>query len=193
MPDGQAWRNDVIEDMERPGGATRTGDEAATQDGAASELDQLRAESAELLDTLQRSRAEFANYRRRVEQEREMARHRATEEIIRKLLPLADDFERALTSAPDAIAADAWFEGFRLVERKLWNLLSSEGVKPMESLGQPFDPSRHDAVMVEEGVENADTVVEEFQRGYLVNDTVLRPAMVKVGAQPGESDETPRA
>ncbi|MCO5176081.1 MAG: nucleotide exchange factor GrpE [Thermomicrobiales bacterium] len=185
----------MIEDLERTGGGdpAEDGEFATTGNDAVSELDQLRAESAELLDTLQRSRAEFANYRRRVEQEREMARHRATEEIIRKLLPIADDFERALTSAPEAIAADAWFEGFRLVERKLWNLLSGEGVKPMESLGQPFDPSRHDAVMIEEGVTNADTVVEEFQRGYLVNDTVIRPAMVKVGAQPNAADETPQA
>lgn len=184
----------MIEDLERAGGGSTAEDgEFATASGEMTELDQLRVESAELLDTLQRSRAEFANYRRRVEQEREMARHRATEEIIRKLLPIADDFERALVSAPEAIAADAWFEGFRLVERKLWNVLSSEGVKPMESIGQPFDPSRHDAVMIEEGVQNATTVVEEFQRGYLVNETVLRPAMVKVGAQSSDVDESPQA
>ena len=83
--------------------------------------------------------------------------------------------------------------GIRLVERKLWNVLSSEGVAPMESVGQPFDPARHDAVMVDEGAERADTVVEEFQRGYLVHDSVLRPAMVKVGSNPNGAGSGPQA
>lgn len=180
----------MVEDISRPDGAAR---EAPSEAEGASELEQLRAESAELLDTLQRSRAEFANYRRRVEQERELSRQRATEDIVRKLLPIADDFERALKSVPDEIAADAWFEGIRLVERKLWNVLASEGVEPMESVGQPFDPTRHDAVMVDEGAERADTVVEEFQRGYLVKDAVLRPAMVKVGSNPNGAGSGPQA
>jgi len=180
----------VVEDVERP--AERPAGTAPEAEDR-SEIEQARAEAAELLDTLQRSRAEFANYRRRVEQERELARLRATEDIVRKLLPVADDFERALKSVPEEIAADSWFEGIRLVERKLWHVLSSEGVAPMESVGQPFDPSRHDAVMVDEGAERADTVVEEFQRGYLVNDAVLRPAMVKVGSNPNGAGSGPQA
>ncbi|HMM42179.1 MAG TPA: nucleotide exchange factor GrpE [Thermomicrobiales bacterium] len=180
----------MVEDVER---SVVGPDEVAPAGGEPSELDQLRAESAELLDTLQRSRAEFANYRRRVEQERELSRQRATEDIVRKLLPIADDFERALKSVPDEIAGDAWFEGIRLVERKLWHVLSSEGVEPMESVGQPFDPTRHDAVMVDESADRADTVVEEFQRGYLVNDAVLRPAMVKVGSNPNGAGSGPHA
>ena len=158
-----------------------------------SELDQLRIDAAQLLDTLQRSRAEFANYRRRIEQERELSRQRAAADIVRKLLPLAADFERALKSVPEVIAADPWFEGIQLVERKLWNLLGGEGVEPMESIGHPFDPARHDAIMVDEGAEQADTVVEEFQRGYLVRDSVLRPAMVKVGANPNNTGNSPEA
>jgi molecular chaperone GrpE len=146
------------------------------------QLEDVKRESAELLDSLQRSRAEFVNFRRRVEQDREVARQRAHDEIVRKLLPVADDFDRALQLVPQEIADNSWFEGIQLVERKLWNVLASEGVEIMESIGQPFDPSRHEAVMVDEGAPNADTVVEEFQRGYLVNGSVLRPAMVKVGA-----------
>lgn len=163
---------------------TESGDstvDRTSMEGMLEELNQVRADMAEMLDTLQRSRAEFANYRRRIEQEREQLRLRAAESIVRKLLLVADDFERALRSVPEDVAGNSWFEGMRLVERKLWGVLEAEGVAPMESIGQPFDPSRHEAVMVDEEVSNADTVVEEYQRGYLVNDTVLRPAMVKVG------------
>lgn len=180
----------MVEDVER---SAEEPEEVASHVGEQAELDQLRSESAELLDTLQRSRAEFANYRRRVEQERELSRQRATEDIVRKLLPIADDFERALSSMPEEIAANPWSEGVRLVERKFWNVLASEGVAPMESVGQPFDPSRHDAIMVDESAEHADTVVEEFQRGYLVNDIVIRPAMVKVGANPNGAGSDPQA
>ncbi len=177
----------MVDDTERStvdAGSTRDGRDgtAPSMDDLLAQLEEIRRESAEMLDTLQRSRAEFANYRRRIEQERELNRQRATEDIIRKLLPVADDFERALNVVPEHVANDPWIEGIRLVERKLWNVLASEGVAPMESVGEPFDPTRHDAVMVDEGAGSADTVIEEFQRGYLVNDTVLRPAMVKVGS-----------
>ncbi len=147
-----------------------------------SELEQFKSDAADMLDRLQRSHAEFANFRRRIEQERETQRSRATEDLVRKLLPVADDFDRALRSVPAEVDGNPWIEGMRLVERKLWRVLEGEGISVMESVGQPFDPSRHEAVMVDEGDGNADTVVEEFQRGYLVNDSVIRPAMVKVGS-----------
>ena len=177
-------RTDTMSDSDA---TTQTGNgtvEQASMEAMLAELNQVRTDMAEMLDSLQRSRAEFANYRRRIEQEREQLRVRAAESIVRKLLPVADDFERALRSVPEEVAATSWFDGIRLVERKLWGVLEAEGVAPMESVGQPFDPSRHEAVMVDEGVPNADTVIEEYQRGYLVNDTVLRPAMVKVGSLP---------
>lgn len=148
------------------------------------EMEQIRRDASEMLDQLQRARAEFANYRRRQEQEQELLRQRATERLVTRLLPVADDFERALRSVPEEIAQNRWIEGVRLVERKLWNVLEGEGISVMESLGQPFDPSRHEAVMVDEEAGSADTVIEEFQRGYFVNDSVLRPAMVKVGSTP---------
>lgn len=164
--------------------ATQTDDQLngqPTMEEVLAELDQFKADAADMLDRLQRSHAEFANFRRRIEQERELQRSRATEDLVRKLLPVADDFDRALRSVPAEIEGNPWIEGIRLVERKLWRTLEGEGISVMESLGQPFDPSRHEAVMVDDGQGVADTVVEEFQRGYLVNDTVLRPAMVKVG------------
>lgn len=146
------------------------------------ELEQFKVDAADMLDRLQRSQAEFANFRRRIDQERELQRARATEDLVRKLLPVADDFDRALRSVPIEIDGNPWLEGVRLVERKLWRVLEGEGISLMESVGQPFDPSRHEAIMVDEGAGTADTVVEEFQRGYYVHDTVLRPAMVKVGS-----------
>jgi molecular chaperone GrpE len=146
------------------------------------QLESLKAELATMLDDLQRSRAEFANYRRRIEQDQ--IHMRATESLLKKLLPVADDFDRAVRSVPDEIREHAWFEGIRLVERKFASVLENEGVMPMESVGATFDPSRHEAIMVDESASAADTVVEEFQRGYLHGDTVLRPAMVKVGAAP---------
>lgn len=178
----------MTEDVERMNPATANGGTDDSSDGDApsiqemlAELERVKADAADMLDSLQRARAEFANYRRRVEADQARVRERATEQLLARLLPVADDFDRALRSVPDEIAADGWFEGIRLVERKLWHALDSEGVSVMESVGQPFDPSRHEAVMVDEGAEAADTVVEEFQRGYLINDTVIRPAMVKVG------------
>jgi molecular chaperone GrpE len=161
---------------------TQTDEQQLSMEEVLAELEQFKADAAEMLDRLQRSQAEFANYRRRIEGERELQRARATEDVVRKLLPVADDFDRALRSVPEDIADNPWIEGIRLVERKLWRVLESEGISLMESVGQPFDPSMHEAVMVDEGDGVADTVVEEFQRGYLVHDTVLRPAMVKVGS-----------
>lgn len=153
-----------------------------TDSAAPDSLEQVQRQRDEYLDALQRSRAEFINFRRRIEQDAERQRLRATEALIAKLLPVADDFERALRMMPDDIAANSWTEGVRLVERKLWRVLEAEGITPMDSLGQPFDPSRHEAVMMDDSGGNADTVVEEYQRGYLRGDDVLRPAMVKVGA-----------
>lgn len=155
--------------------------EQPTLERALAELEQFRVDAADILDRLQRSQAEFANFRRRIDQERETQRLRATEGLVRKLLPVADDFDRALAAVPSEIEGNPWLEGIRLVERKLWRVLESEGISVMESLGQPFDPSRHEAVMVDDSDGVAATVVEEYQRGYHANDIVLRPAMVKVG------------
>jgi molecular chaperone GrpE len=157
-------------------------EEQLTMEAVLGELEQFKADAAEMLDRLQRSQAEFANFRRRIEQERDLQRSRATEDLVRKLLPVADDLDRAIRSVPEEISGNPWIEGIRLIERKLWRTLEGEGISVMDSVGQPFDPSRHEAVMVDEGDGVADTVIEEFQRGYFVNDTVLRPAMVKVGS-----------
>lgn len=161
---------------------TDVADEQVEPSSPMEQLEELKSSLAVMLDDLQRSRAEFANYRRRIEQDQAQLRVRATEGLLRKLLPVADDFDRAIRAAPEDIRSHPWHEGVRLVERKLWSVLENEGVRPIESVGMPFDPSRHEAIMVDEDAASSDTVVEEFQRGYTQHDIVLRPAMVKVGA-----------
>lgn len=145
------------------------------------QLEQERARAAEYLDQAQRARAELINYRRRVEQEMAYLRQYAGEQLIKRLLPVIDDFHRAVNAVPEEHRDDPWVQGILLIERKLWSILESEGVRPIDAVGKPFDPALHEAVTAEEGVESPDTVVEEFQRGYLLHDRVLRPAMVKVG------------
>jgi molecular chaperone GrpE len=154
-----------------------------------SELEAERARSAELLDQAQRARAEFVNYRRRTEQEIVQLRQSAGERIIQKLLPALDDLNRAVDAMPDAERETPWAQGIILIQRKLWSLLESEGVRPIDAVGQPFDPSRHEAVSIQEGTNGATFVVDEYQRGYTLHDRVIRPSMVVVGSlEPGLND-----
>ncbi|HMA36500.1 MAG TPA: nucleotide exchange factor GrpE [Chloroflexia bacterium] len=148
---------------------------------AGSEEDQVtraEAKAAEYLDLLQRERASFINFRRRSEQERAETQQYATAQLLKKIIPVVDDLDRALQNAP---AGDAWAEGVRMIARKLHALLEAEGVTPIESIGQRFDPALHEAVAYEEGGMGEDVVAEEFARGYKHKDKVLRHAVVKVG------------
>ncbi len=143
--------------------------------------------AAQYLDALQRERASFINYRRRIEQERAEERQYASAELVKKLLPVVDDFDRALAAIPEDVRKNnPWVEGVELIARKLHRILEQEGVQPIEALGQPFDPSLHEAVAFEdhtiegENRERTDTVSEVFRKGYKMHNRVLRPAMVKV-------------
>lgn len=150
------------------------------------ELAETRAKAEEHLYNWQRSAADFANYKRRTDDERAMASQFGTALLIGKLLAVLDDFDRALESVP-ADAHDSWIEGVQLVERKLRSVLESEGVTPIEALGQPFDPNIHEAVAHEQTTEHRDNVViGEVQRGYKLHDRVLRPTLVRVANNPKE-------
>ena len=142
-------------------------------------LRQAQAQAAEYLDLLQRERANFINFRRRAEQERQETQQYATLHLIKKLLPVVDDFGRALAAAPDP-KENPWMAGVSMIERKLRTMLEGEGVTPIEVLHQPFDPNLHEAVEYEDG-EGEDVVVDELSRGYKMRDRVIRPAMVRVG------------
>ena len=152
----------------------------------AAELEEARRESAELRAAWQRSAADFQNYRRRSEQEREAHLGLAAESLLRKLLAVVDDFDRALEAMPPEVEQTGWVEGLWLVERKIRSLLESEGVTPIEAVGKPFDPREHEAVVHQETTDAPDgTVVAELQRGYRVRDRILRPALVAVANNPG--------
>jgi molecular chaperone GrpE len=150
------------------------------------ELSETRAKSEEHLYNWQRSAADFANYKRRTDDERATVGQFSTAILVGKLLAVLDDFDRALESVP-ADARDPWVEGVRLTERKLRGVLESEGVTPIEATGQPFDPNVHEAVAHEETTDHPDnTVIGEVQRGYRLHDRVLRPSLVRVANNPKE-------
>jgi molecular chaperone GrpE len=151
---------------------------------ATRELEQAKARADESTYNWQRSAADFANYKRRMEEDRSLLAQAGTAVLISKLLAVQDDFDRALANVPDEVH-EGWLEGIRLVERKLRSVLESEGVTPIEALGQPFDPNLHEAVVHEPTDLHPDnTVIEELQRGYRLGDRVLRPSLVKVANNP---------
>ncbi len=131
-----------------------------------------------------RTLADFQNFRRRNEEQMREFRQYASRELIVGLLPILDNFQRALAAAEQNQTYESLVGGVSLTLRQLQELLVKQGVKPIEALGKEFDPTYHEAVVrVEEGDEPENTVVEELQAGYTMHDRVLRPAMVKVRAQ----------
>ncbi len=151
------------------------------------ELEAARNEADQHLRVGQRATADLSNYRRRTEEERVAVTQLANAILITKLLAVLDDFDRALANVPDEVH-EGWIEGVQLVERKLRLLLESEGVSPIEAVGQPFDPNLHEAVVHEPTTEHPDNVViGEVQRGYRLHDRVLRPALVRVANNPNNS------
>jgi molecular chaperone GrpE len=156
------------------------------------ELAEAQALAAEHLSTLQRTAAEFQNYRRRTLEERERDAGLASDHLLRKTLVIADDFDRAIEARPAELAADTWVEGIAAIDRKLRALLESEGVRPIDAVGRQFDPREHEAIINVPATGRPDgEVVAEIQRGYRLRDRVLRPALVAVavagdaGPEPG--------
>jgi molecular chaperone GrpE len=157
-----------------------------------SELSEAKNQAEEYLTALQRERAEFLNYKRRTAEERERDLGLAAEGLIRKVLVLADDFDRAIEARPESIATDPWFEGVAAIDRKLRTLLESEGVSPIDATpGTPFDPREHDAIATVPGTGRPEgEIVEQVRRGYRLRDRVLRPALVAVAAAPEATPAT---
>ncbi len=132
----------------------------------------------------QRAQADFINYKRRSEQEKEEISKFANASLMLNLLPILDDLERAFTSTPPHLARLTWVDGIRLIERKLQASLEGQGLSLIKALGEPFDPKFHEAAMHGKGKEGI--VIEELQKGYKLHDRVIRPAMVVVGNGKGE-------
>jgi len=170
MPD------DAINDQESTGAAT----EPREQESQESPLDALRREKDALQDRLLRTAAEFDNYRKRVDRDRRDQAEAATADALADLLPIVDDLERAL-KAPTGAETDAFRKGVELIHQQMIELLRKRGVRAIDAVGADFDPRYHQAVVQESSPDHREgEVMEEFARGYMLGDRLLRPAMVKV-------------
>jgi len=148
-----------------------------------SALEEMTAKAEEYLDGWQRSRAEFANYKKRILKENSEIHQVARGEVIKIFLDILDDLQRALEEKPTQGEGKSWAEGIEIIVQKLSNRLEAEGVKPMNPLGEEFDPNIHEALMQEESDEyESGQIIEVMQEGYWIGDKVLRPALVRVAA-----------
>lgn len=140
-----------------------------------------QARAAEYRDNLLRERADFINYKRRIEGERADWIPMANATLLTKVLPIIDDVDLALANIPAELKDSKWVEGIVLIQRKMLKLLESESVTPIDALGQPFDPNLHEAVIMDDGAAAPHSVTAELRKGYKLRERVLRPTMVRVG------------
>ena len=130
-----------------------------------------------------RARADFANFKRRTEEERESLKSFLTADLLTRLLPIVDNFERALTAAESTRDYEKLIGGINAVYRQMQDYLTRAGVTVIDAVDQPFDPNLHNAVLREETTEHPEnSIIEELQKGYTLDGRVLRPTMVKVAA-----------
>ncbi len=162
---------------------------SAEDEPVEAQLERAKEDAQKYLANWQRAEADFQNYKRRTEQERDESRRFALASLVINLLPILDDFERAFGSLDARLAGLTWFDGIRLIYRKQQMILENAGVTVIKAAGQQFDPREHEAVTYAEGEEGK--VVAEVQRGYKLHDRVLRPAMVVVGK--GKEEEKAEA
>jgi molecular chaperone GrpE len=174
-------------DEQHDNGAEQAPDDTVSAVGTdAASLADLQRERDDYYDRLLRQTAEFDNYRKRIERERQATSEAAAADLVKDLLPLVDDLERALKAQAGAEGAETYRRGVELINKRLDDILRGRGVRPIEALGADFDPNFHEAVAHEpaEGRREGE-VIEDFRRGYMLGDRLLRPSMVKVakGAQ----------
>ncbi len=154
------------------------------------QLEEVRAKEAEYLDGWQRARAELSNARKRFQREQQGAYANAKADMLVRLLPVIDDFERAFADLPDELSDHTWIQGIKLVQQKAQGILAQEGVEPIDAAGQEFDPLWHQAVTHEPSEEVPEgQVIAEMQKGYSMGDRVLRPSMVRVSSGPPPEPE----
>lgn len=134
----------------------------------------------ELTDTLKRLQAEFENYKKRADKERIEFMKYANAGVIAHLLPVIDSFDIALKSTADR---EKFIEGIKMIYAQLYSVLESEGLRPIKAIGEKFDPYRHEVLMKEESGKPEETILEEFQKGYMLNDRVLRHSKVKISGK----------
>jgi molecular chaperone GrpE len=145
------------------------------------EIAKMKQQAQEYLDGWQRERAEFANYRRRVENQLKDSYQNASLDLLKKFLPVIDDFERAMATIPPELTDQPWLNGMSLIYRKFQKVLDDYGVEAVDPVGQPFDPTRHEAISTDDSADGkSGQVTQTLQKGYIYGDQVLRPAMVRV-------------
>ena len=167
--------------------------EEETVETLTARLEEESQKVKEHLDQWKRSAAEFSNYRKRNEKERGELIKFTNALLITRLLPVLDDLERAFQTLPENMRHFTWTDGVALVHRKLEAILEQEGLKAIEARGNPFDPTLHQSIMYEETTEFDDGIIlEELQKGYELNERVIRPSLVKVAKKVinGEKDQT---
>jgi len=163
---------------EVPAQAVETAESEPELESLRKRLEEAQANASENLSGWQRSQAEFINYKNRVQRDQEMVRLSMKGDILKRILPVLDDLERALANRP---AGDAWADGLELIARKFLSILESEGLVRIEAEGQPFDPNFHEAISHEPGEDvESGHVIAVVQNGYMLGDRVIRPAMVRV-------------
>lgn len=154
-----------------------------TSQTPAKELTTLQAQVADLTTALQRERADAVNLRRRHEEDLASLRDRSKANVVKELLPVIDNFERALKHVPKDLEDNDYIKGVQAVVKQFEKTLSDMGVERIKTVGQPFDPALHEAVSMEEGDGSREIVSEELQSGYRLGNDVIRHAMVRVKSQ----------
>lgn len=161
---------------------TEVVDETSVNESASSELEQAQAQANEYLEALQRERADFQNYRKRIERDKETIQAEISSKVLAKFLPILDDFERALEAVPSEQKESDWLKGITLIYRKLQSMMETEGIQAIDPLGEAFDPKFHEAIGADDSSDKYQSgqVSKVLQKGYIRGDRVLRPAMVRV-------------
>ncbi|PAF21895.1 nucleotide exchange factor GrpE [Terribacillus saccharophilus] len=156
-------------------------EESETNNEGSERLAQLEQEKNEMYDRLLRLQAEYDNFRKRTQKEKEAASKYRSQDLAEALLPVVDNLDRALQTVQDEEANKGFVDGIRMVHRQLLDAFDNQGIETIETVGQTFDPHLHQAVMqVENDEYEPNTVVQELQKGYKLKDRVIRPAMVQV-------------
>ena len=175
MEDNRTETTLNLNDVSETAGYAAGGDELSSREA------ELERERDNYKDLLLRRTAEFENFRKRTDRERTAQSEAAAADLVKELLPLIDDLERALQADAGSEGAEAYRRGVELIQRQLTEVLRKRGVKPIEALGADFDPHYHQAVSHEPAAGRRDgEIIEEYRRGYMLGDRLLRPSMVKV-------------
>jgi len=158
--------------------------------GVEKELELTDREAKEYLDYLVRLKREIRSFRQRTQREKEILKESAAEDLIKELLPILDDFELAIGSAKKSKNFSGFAEGVKMIFNRMRDLLKKQGLRPIKTKGEEFDPHLHQAVGTADSKKYPDNlIVEEMRRGYILNDKVLRPAVVKVNKRSSETPE----